>query len=226
MKLCIVEELNVISVTWHGHACFEVDGEQGTVIMDPFRGTGLPEPTAKADVVLCSHSHGDHNNPDPVCKQSGVVLVGFVGKREVTGIQITGVSTYHDDAKGDQRGANSVYVFSVDGVTFCHLGDIGHLLSENQVKEIASIDVLFVPVGGFFTIGPDEAISIISRLKPKIVVPMHYNISGMAPMFSKLHGVADFLKGKRNVNKINKASFTVSKSELPEDTTIIVPSIR
>lgn len=149
MKLCIIEELNVISVTWHGHACFEVDGEQGTVIMDPFRGTGLPEPTAKADVVLCSHSHGDHNNPDPVCKQGSIVLVGFVGKREVAGIQITGVSTYHDDAKGDQRGTNSVYVFSVDGITFCHLGDIGHLLSENQVKEIASIDVLFVPVGGF-----------------------------------------------------------------------------
>jgi L-ascorbate metabolism protein UlaG (beta-lactamase superfamily) len=120
---------------------------------------------------------------------------------------------------------NSVYIVQFDDLVFCHLGDLGHDLTVGQTTEIGAVDVLFVPVGGGPTIGPDAASLVVQKLKPKIVVPMHYNLGlpEMPEFFSRLNRVDDFLKGKKNVKKIEGRSFIVTKENLPKEQTIIVP---
>ena len=94
------------------HACFELRGSRVTVVFDPFGGIGMPEPKAKADIVLCSHSHRDHNNVAPVLKRGGTVLEGFTGPYTYfQGVPIQGIATFHDTVEGSQRGRNSIYVF-------------------------------------------------------------------------------------------------------------------
>jgi L-ascorbate metabolism protein UlaG (beta-lactamase superfamily) len=155
-------------------------------------------------------------------------LEGFVGSREVQDISIMGISTFHDVAGGNQRGKNSVYVVQFDGLAFCHLGDLGHKLTAGQAIEIGNVDVLFVPVGGGPTIGPEIASFTVEMLKPKIVVPMHYNLglTGMAAFLNRLNRVEDFLKGKKNVKKIEGSSLIVTKDNLPKKQTIIVPYLK
>jgi len=215
----------MVEVIWHGHACFELRGKRVTVMFDPFKGIGLPEPKADADIVLCSHSHGDHNNAGPVLKKGGLVLEGLVGSRIVQGVSIKGTATFHDATEGSQRGKNSVYVVRFDDLAFCHLGDLGHNLTAEQTNAIDTEDVLFVPVGGGPTIGPDVASLIVERLKPTIVVPMHYNlgVQGMPEFFNRFNRVDDFLKDKKYVKRIMGRSFVVAKENLPEEQTIIVP---
>lgn len=180
-------------VIWHGNACFELRWKNLTVVTDPFTGIGIPEPKAEADIVLCSHGHRDHSNVEPVLGEGGEVLVGFVGSRKVKGVSVKGVAVFHDEAKGSKRGKNSVYTFSLDGISFCHLGDLGHDLSSAAVEEIGSVDVLFVPVGGYYTIGPETATVVCEKLKPKIIIPMHYRIPELSVSFDLLKGVDAFL---------------------------------
>jgi len=216
----------MVEVIWHGHACFEIRGKDATVVTDPFTGIGLPDPVASADVVLCSHSHRDHNNAAAVKKDSGVVLELFVGDKTVNNVHVKGIASFHDDSKGAVRGKNSIYVFNVNDVTFCHLGDLGHDLSEQQVKEIGKIDILFLPVGGFFTIGPEIGEAIYKKLGPKIIIPMHYRTAGLSQTFDRLHTLDDFLKGKANVKKIDARKITLSRETLPKETTIIALSLK
>jgi L-ascorbate metabolism protein UlaG (beta-lactamase superfamily) len=215
-------------VIWHGHACFELRGEEATVVLDPFTGLGIPDPKANADVVLCSHSHRDHNNAGPVLKEGGTVLEGFVGSREVSGISVKGVASFHDAVHGSQRGKNSIYVIQLDGLRFCHLGDLGHDLTRRPVVELGRIDVLFTPVGGGPTIGPELASAIADRLDPRLIVPMHYNadIPGQEEwMSSRLYRVDDFLaRCEGHVERVDGRSFTITKESLPKERKIIVPA--
>ena len=216
-----------MDIIWHGHSCFEVRGQNATVVFDPFGGIGIPEPKAKADIVLCSHGHPDHNNIRPVLKEGGVVLEGFVGEMEVEDIPVKGVATLHDAAGGSQRGKNSVYIIQLDGLTLCHLGDLGHDLTAELAKEIGTPDVLFTPVAGGATIGPDAAWSVIAKLDPKIIIPMHYNagLSGASPWLPKVMPISldEFLRGKKNVERTDGPSLSVEKESLPEEPTIVVP---
>jgi L-ascorbate metabolism protein UlaG (beta-lactamase superfamily) len=211
---------------WHGHACFELQGKDVTIITDPFKGVGIPEPKANADIVLCSHSHRDHNNVNPVLAKGGQVLEGFVGSREINGVSIRGVAAFHDEASGSKRGRNTIYTFDLDRVQFCHLGDLGHDLSSEQVNEIGRVDVLFVPTGGYFTIGPETASKVCEKLKPEIVVPMHYRMLGLSATFDSLKTLDDFLQGKKNVDKIRGPAVDIEESKLPEETEIMVLSLK
>jgi len=188
------------------------------VVFDPFEGLGIPEPKANADVVLCSHSHRDHNNSGPVLKEGGTVLEGFLGSRDVSGISIKGIAPFHDNVEGSQRGNNSIYVVKLDGFRFCHLGDLGHDLKDEHIMEIGEVDVLLIPVGGGPTIGPDLASSIVMRVDPRIIVPMHYNadILGQSEwMKARLHKVDDFLAGiEGNVERLDGQSFKITKAGL------------
>ncbi len=218
-----------MDIIWHGHACFEVRGQNATIVFDPFGGIGIPEPKAKADIVLCSHSHADHNNVRPVLKEGGVVLEGFVGAKKVEDIPVKGVATLHDAAGGSQRGKNSVYIIQLDGLKLCHLGDLGHDLTAEQAKEIGTPDVLFTPVAGGATIGPDIAWSVIAKLDPKIIIPMHYNsgLSGASPWLPKVMPISldEFLRGKKNVERTDGPSLSVKKESLPKEQTIVVPRL-
>jgi L-ascorbate metabolism protein UlaG (beta-lactamase superfamily) len=221
-------EYNLVEVIWHGHACFELRGKGTNVVFDPFEGLGIPEPKANADVILCSHSHRDHNNFGPALKKGGTVLEGFVGSRVVSGVPVEGIATFHDAVSGSQRGKNSVYVVQLDSIRFCHLGDLGHDLSSKHIVEIGDIDVLFTPVGGGPTIGPDLASSIIRRLDLRIVVPMHFNAEIPKQnkwIASRLHKVDDFLvNSEGKVERLEGRSFKVTKEALPKGWKIIVPT--
>jgi len=217
----------LVRVLWHGHSCFELQGKSVTVVTDPFKGIGIPEPKAAADIVLVSHGHRDHNNVKPVLGKEGEVLESFTGSKEVRGVKVKGVATFHDNAAGSKRGKNSVYTFSLDGVQFCHLGDLGHELPSSTIEELGKVDVLFVPVGGFFTIGPETATNICKKLNPQIIIPMHYRMPGLRSriMFGFLKTVDDFSKGKDNVEKIKGSFVNIDASTLPTETKIIVLSL-
>lgn len=213
-------------VEWFGHACFRVRGKTKTLMFDPFKGIGLPEPKVKADIVLCSHGHQDHNNTKPVTHEKSVVMEAFSGTRQIDNISIKGVATFHDESEGSERGRNCAYAVRFEDVAFCHLGDLGHELSSSQTNEIGSVDVLFLPVGGFFTIDPRQARRVMESLKPRVAVPMHYKAPGMSAMYNALSRVEDFLRPGDEVRKLEGPTFAISKTDLPEKRVIIVPRLR
>ncbi len=210
-----------MKVKWLGHASFLITSEDGIrIITDPYAtGMGISYGDIKeaADIVTVSHEHGDHNNVDAV--SGNPLVVKDAGIQDVKGIPFKGIASYHDDAGGSQRGPNTILCFTVDDVKLCHLGDLGHQLSEQQVADIGEVDVLLIPVGGFFTIDATVASEITEKLNPQVVIPMHYSTDKCAYPIS---GVDDFLKGKANVKKMDASEAEFSKDKLPSTTEIVV----
>lgn len=208
-------------VRWHGHACFEVSSAGITVVTDPHDGSslGLPAPKASADAVLISHDHFDHANGSRLVSKPDAVVVKGPGVHEVKGVEVKGVASFHDDSEGSKRGPNTIYVFELDGIRFCHLGDLGHPLTPSQVAEVGKVDVLFVPVGGVFTVDADAAWRVVEQLKPRLVVPMHFKVPGLK---LGIAGVEPFLKGRPNVKRLDTSELEVSREGLPAETTIVV----
>lgn len=169
-------------IQYLGHACFRLRGRDGIIVCDPYsRSIGLDLGRPTAHIVTVSHNHEDHNYVAGVKPmRERLFVIDGPGEYEVSGVLISGVRTYHDKARGAERGFNTVYVIHLDDVVFCHLGDLGHELSQAQIEEIGNVDVLFVPVGGGETIGPAEAINVISQIEPRVVVPMHYASSQLS----------------------------------------------
>jgi L-ascorbate metabolism protein UlaG (beta-lactamase superfamily) len=210
-----------MKVKWLGHACFLITSRDGLrVITDPYAvGGGINYSPIKetADVVVVSHDHDDHSNVSTV--QGKPEVVKGSGKKTAKGIQFKGIATYHDDSQGKRGGANTVFCFDVDDTRLCHLGDLGHVLSQEQVTEIGAVDILFVPVGGFFTIDAPVASQVCDQLKPKIVIPMHFKTPKCA---YPIAGVEDFLKGKKNVRKIGSSEVEFERGKLPAVTEIVL----
>jgi L-ascorbate metabolism protein UlaG (beta-lactamase superfamily) len=128
---------------------------------------------------LISHDHFDHNHPKAVDGRKTKI---FNKETDATknGVRIKGIRAYHDESQGNKRGEVVLFKFIMGGVAFCHLGDLGHELNENTVKQLGDVDVLFVPVGNVFTIGPKQAWNVINTLKPKVAIPMHYRVGGLS----------------------------------------------
>ena len=210
-----------MKVKWLGHASFLITSEEGTrIITDPYAtgmGISYGEIKEAADIVMVSHEHGDHNNAAAV--SGSPQLVKNSGVQEAKGIQFKGIASFHDDAEGSQRGPNTIFCFTVDDVKLCHLGDLGHQLSEGQVADIGDVDVILIPIGGFFTIDAAVATDTIEKLKPRVVIPMHYSTDKCAYPIS---GVEDFLKGKANVKRMDASEVELTKSELPSAAEIVV----
>ena len=206
-----------LKVQWLGHACFLITSSDGKrVLTDPFdKKVGYPIPDIEADVVLISHSHGDHNNVS-MAKGSPKV-VKTAGQSTAASISFLGVSSYHDDAAGSKRGQNIIFVWEMDGMHLAHLGDLGNVLTGDQVTKIGKVDILFIPVGGFYTIDAGQATRVAEQLSPKIIFPMHYKTSAIN---FPIAGVDDFLAGKSNVERV-KETFVLIK-ELPEKAKIVV----
>jgi L-ascorbate metabolism protein UlaG (beta-lactamase superfamily) len=208
-----------MKIVWHGHSCFEVkDGV--TVVTDPHDGKsiGIKPPQARADIVLVSHDHYDHNCVRIVKGEPAVIREP--GERSVKGVAVSGIPTYHDREGGAKRGRNLVFRFTMDGVRFCHCGDLGHVLTDEQVRAIGQVDILFLPVGGVFTINGEEARSIVNRVNPRIVVPMHYRWGGLS---ISIHTLEPFLEGipeEMVVRVGNEVDFT--QEDLPASTEIWV----
>ena len=210
-----------MKIKWLGHACFLISSGGGLrVITDPYAvGGGLNYSPIKetADVVVVSHDHGDHNNASAV--QGKPKVVKGSGTKTAKGIRFKGVATSHDASQGQQRGLNTVFCFTIDDLTLCHLGDLGHVLSPGQVAEIGAVEILFVPVGGFFTIDAVVASQVCDQLKPRIAIPMHFKTPKCA---YPIDGVEDFLKGKKNVRKVGGSEVEFEREKLPAATEIVL----
>ena len=211
-----------MKITYLGHACFKIQGRDVQVVTDPFRGVGLPEPRAEADLVLCSHGHDDHSYVGQTAKPDARILVGFVGETEYAGVPVRGIKSFHDEAGGSKRGTNSIYVFKVDDMSLCHLGDLGHELPQDTMSAIGRVDVLFVPVGGFFTIGPREASRVVDQISPRVAIPMHFRTPRHSRMFDVLSTVDDFLSLRDRVRRTESSEVEFDPESLPEPTEIVV----
>ena len=208
-------------IKWLGHSCFLVISAAGVrVITDPYSaGGGISySPIAEAaDVVVISHEHNDHNAASAV--QGEPEVVRGVGTKTVRGIQFRGVATYHDKSGGRERGNNTVFCFTVDDVRLCHLGDLGHLLTRAQGAEIGAVDILFVPVGGFFTIDAGDAGRVCDQLKPKVIIPMHFKT---AKCDYPISVVDNFVLSKQNVREAHSSEIEISLEDLPAGTDIVL----
>lgn len=213
-----------MDITPLGHASFKLRGKSVTVITDPYKSeaVGLKFPkNLEAQIVTVSHQHDDHNAADQV--GGSPYVVNGPGEYEIAGVRIEGIATFHDAEKGAQRGRNTVYYIQMDKLNILHVGDLGHSLSSSEVEKIGDVDILFVPVGGVYTIDAKQAAELVHEVEPSMVIPMHYQRDGLnAKIFSGLTPVADFLKelGKEGIQPVNKV--TVTKEKLQEELQVVV----
>lgn len=209
-----------MDITWNGHACFSIRGKSAALVVDPFKGIGLKEPKLEANILLISHGHDDHSNVAAVTGDPYVI--DTAGEYESHGVMIEGIPTFHDDKEGTERGRNIVWSLTFEGIHLVHLGDLGHQLSDAVVERLGDIDVLFIPVGGVYTIDAKGAAEVVKKLQPRVTVPMHYDVPGLA-LSKKLGGVDAFLKetGAKTV-KLDKKTWKLKPTDLPEDDSKVV----
>ena len=208
-----------MKIRWLGHSSFLIESERGIkIITDPFDETlGYKLPRIKANIVTVSHEHFDHNYVRGI-KGRPIVFKGPV-KRESHKMEFTGIATYHDSVFGSKRGPNTIFIIKADGLKLCHLGDLGHILNPDKLTEIGYIDILFIPVGGFYTIDSTQATQIVNDIKPRITIPMHYKTEAIK--FS-IDSVEAFLSNKDNVKRLESNELEIRKETLPENNQILV----
>jgi len=213
-----------MKIKWCGHATFLITSASGTTIVtDPYEPGGYNGALAygsipdEINIAVVSHDHPDHNYVKAL-KGKPQVVKGK-GTKAVSGIEFKGIPTYHDTTKGKERGQSTIFCFTVDGVRLCHLGDLGHTLSAKEVAEVGQVDVLMIPVGGFYTIDAKTATEVMHSLKPRLVIPMHVKT---AKCSFPITTVDEFIAGKSNVKKLATSEIDVTKDTLPASTEIHV----
>ena len=201
----------MMEITWLGHSCFRLKGKQATVITDPFSpASGYILGKVSAEIVTVSHAHPGHSYTQGVGGEPRILK--SPGEYESAGVLTVGVHTYHDNEKGAQSGKNTAFIIDVDDVMICHLGDLGHVLTAEQVAEIDGVDVLLIPVGGVSTIDAVQAAQIVRQLEPKIVIPMHYKTDALK---RELETADRFLKEMGVKEAVPQPKLTVNKNSLP-----------
>lgn len=213
-----------MKVRWLGHAAFLIESESGKrIITDPYESGGFDGAVGygpikeKADVVLISHGHSDHNYTGDI--QGSPRIIEGPGIHHAADIEFNGLACFHDESRGRERGKNTMFAFDVDGIRVCHAGDLGHQPSDQQVAALGTVDVLLVPVGGSFTLGATQATRLMETLSPKVVIPMHYQTDKCT---FPIKGVDDFLRGKRRVRQAGSPEVELTRKSLPAETEIVV----
>jgi L-ascorbate metabolism protein UlaG (beta-lactamase superfamily) len=225
----------VARLTWFGQSCFLLESAGGTrVVMDPIpAGLGYTPPESlRADVITVSHEHGDHNNVALVTGKLRILRGLTPDKRgwmkikeKVKDVEIRSVGVYHDEEMGKKRGLNTVFVLEVGGMRVAHLGDLGHELTDQQLSDLGNIDVLLIPVGGFFTIDARQATRVVDQIRPRLlVIPMHYKTDVLT--IKELATVDAFLAGKPNVRRERANSLPLTTVKRRPSTEIVVLSYR
>ncbi|PEL09357.1 MBL fold metallo-hydrolase [Bacillus sp. AFS017336] len=185
-----------MQIKWFGQSAFLITTEAGKkILIDPFDrflGYKMPKPI-ETDIVAVTHDHGDHNKIHVAT--GNYELVNEAKEYNCSDVQISGFKTYHDKVNGKKRGENILFRFKVDGLTICHCGDLGHLLTEDLIKDIGKVDVLMIPVGGKMTLNGEEAAKVVQQLNPTITIPMHYRTKALSIIGMLLFEKADkFIK--------------------------------
>jgi len=212
----------VVVIRYLGHSSFLIKVSEGTIVTDPFDPdkVGLPFPKVSADIVLLTHDHLDHNNAEAVSGEPFVIR--SPGEYEISDLKVWGYPAFHDKKGGAERGKNTIYVFEAEKLTVCHLGDLGHLLDEKTAEEISGSDILLIPTGGVYTLDHEEAAKAAAQLEPKIIIPMHFKVSGMKEGFKDLSEVSAFLEEMGVTGAEIQDKLKVSKASLPEEPEVIV----
>ncbi len=194
--------MDSVKIKYVGHACFKLSYEGTDIIIDPYMDgmvPGLNDMREEADFAFCSHGHDDHSYLAAVAL-SGEDSANFgLGELDVP----------HDDAEGNKRGWNTIRVFSFGSLRVAHMGDIGRALSAEEAEVLRGVDCMLLPVGGFFTVGPGEAKTIVEQTQPKVVIPMHF--SGRGYGFEQIGPAKAFvdIMGEENV-RYGGAEFTLT----------------
>jgi L-ascorbate metabolism protein UlaG (beta-lactamase superfamily) len=213
-----------MEIKYLGHSSFYIKGKNATVVTDPFDSeiAGIKFPKhIEANIVTVSHDHKDHNAVANV--EGSPFVVHGPGEFEVKGIYMVGTKSYHDTKKGAERGQNTIYHYEIDGMNLVHLGDLGHELSSADIDAIGGADILFIPVGGFYTINSEEADRIISEIEPKIVIPMHYKRPGLNDKaLPDLAELSVFLKQLGKEAVVPQPKLLITKDKLPLEMQVVV----
>ncbi len=207
-----------MEITWLGHSCFRIRGSRTTIITDPYPpdlGYSLGKPTAR--IVTVSHQHSGHSYVQGVGGEPR--LVTSPGEYEIGSVLIMGIATFQDREKGKKRGKNTVYLIEADEISVCHLGDLGHVLTTEQVEELGNVDVLLLPVGGVSTINASMAVEVVRQLEPRVVIPMHYKTEALT---RELEPVERFLK-EMGVEQVDpRPKLSLGKTSLPASTQVFL----
>lgn len=210
-----------MKIKYIGHSCFLFVADDGTsVLSDPYKpgaysgGLTYSPVREEADMVFVTHHHEDHDYFQSLPNQPLHVRTACTAG----GIGFDTVDTFHDHDQGMQRGANKIFTFEIDQIHFCHLGDLGHILSNEQVQAVGTVDILMIPVGGFFTIGPQEATTVMNQINPKIAVPMHFKTDKCA---FPIEPAESFLQGKSPLRRSASSEVLIQKDDLPSSCSVL-----
>lgn len=209
-----------MEITYIGHSSFKLKGKDISLVIDPYDPkVGYKFPKQECDVLLTTHNHFDHHYVEGV---SGYrLLIEGPGEYELSDVFINGLQVFHDDKEGADRGRSTIYLIEMDNFTLLHLGDLGHELSKETLEKLPDIDVLFIPVGGKYTINAAVAAKVISSLEPSIVIPMHYKTDDLTGV-EGLDTVDKFLEEMGATAKKEEKLKISNRSDIPEETTIVV----
>lgn len=209
-----------MEIKYLGHSSFLLKTKSARIVTDPFdtKMVGLKFPKTEADIITVSHNHKDHNAVKEV--EGDVTVFDWPGQFEKKGVRIWGYRTFHDKSGGGERGENIMYKFEADGVSVLHCGDLGVVPEDAFLDEIGEVDVLLVPVGGHYTIDATEAIELIKKVEPSVIIPMHYGSDQV--LIKELAPISDFLKkiGSESVVPVDK--LVIKPEELEEEMKVVV----
>ena len=188
------------------------------MVTDPYPPSLGPKlPRLEADLVTISHQHENHSYVQTVVRDPYVI--SGPGEYEVAGVTVTGMPTFHDDRRGEVHGRNTAYVIELDDVRVCHLGDLGHALTDEQLETIANVDVLLVPVGGGKTLDAARGAEVVRQVEPRLVVPMHYSLPSVK---TELEPVERFLKEMGVAEAEPQTRLSVQSSSGEAETRVVV----
>lgn len=212
-----------MKIEYLAHASFLIKDSRGTTIIfdpyDPCIGYGIINRTC--DMLIISHEHFDHCHITAAHGKATVIRASS-GTRVVNDIKIKGIITDHDKAGGTLRGKNIVSNIEIDGLWVCHLGDLGNILTHEQIEEIGKVDILFVPVGGHFIINADDALKVIDQLNPKLAIPMHYYTGQLNREKFPMDRVDVFIEKAKTTRKTQESAIEITPDTLPKNREILI----
>lgn len=214
-----------MDIKYLGHSSFFIKGKEAKLVTDPFepKFTGLKFSKTEADIVTVSHQHKDHNYLEGISDTP--LVIEWPGQYEKKGMRVYGFKSYHDKKQGAEKGENTIFRVEDEGLAILHCGDLGFVPDDKFLDELGEIDILMVPVGGGNSLDAEEAVSLIKKVEPSVVIPMHYDQPGLNKDIFKLAPLSEFLKeiGAENTAPVQK--LTIKKEELEEQMKVVVMEI-
>jgi len=205
-----------MKIRWLGHASFLIETGKERIITDPFdERAGYAVFTETVDIATVSHEHWDHNAVGILAGKPQVIR--GEGEFRLGGITITGFSSFHDQTRGRDRGKNTIYKISAEGMELLHLGDLGHILSPREIEAIGQVDILLLPVGGTYTIDARQALETMQQLNPRITIPMHYQTPHVKISLAPLEAFTGHLE-----RVVKRPFLEITREELPEEPLVVV----